>query len=144
MKLKNLPTGNYTYISSTYTAILDGGGWCCENCGRVIANLVTVQHEGGRQYIIGQDCAKTLFSDTINKNIDRTIKAEKRRQEQAPILEAKAKKQAALKEFLSETATAGINNNNCNERWARLKYNELLEAAEARHGIHITYKRDIY
>jgi len=78
---QNIPQGQYTLISSTYISILDGGGTICENCGRVIANIVTVKHEGGKCYCIGQDCAKTLFNKQTNGEIDKVIKYEKRRYE---------------------------------------------------------------
>jgi hypothetical protein len=141
MKLKNLPAGNYEHISSTYTAILDGGGWACENCGRLIANLVTVKHEQGKTYIIGQDCAKTLFSDPVNKSIDQAIKAEKRRQVNAPIIAAREKRHLALRELIQMERVAGIDNSNINDQWAKDKFNVLLAECETKHGIYITYKR---
>lgn len=141
MKLKNLPAGEYSYLSSSYTAILDGGGWACENCGRLIANLVTVKHEGGKTFIIGQDCAKTLFSDTVNKGIDQTIKADKRRQKKAVENVEREKRSTALKELRQLEVNAGIDNTNINSEWARAKYNELLSTMEAKHGFYISFKR---
>ncbi len=142
MKLKNLPEGQYTHIKSTYISLIDGMGCTCDNCGRLIANLVTVKNEGeNKQYIIGQDCAKTLFSEEENKSIDRAIKAEKRRVEQAPKIAEKAKRNAALNELMRESDKAGISNANINSDWAKNTWNNLLAEAELKHGIYITFKR---
>jgi hypothetical protein len=142
MKLKNLPEGIYRYVSSTYISIMDGMGCTCDNCGRLIANMVTVESDTSKKYIIGQDCAKTLFSEDLNKKILSNIKAEKRRKEQAPILEAKEKRTKALNELLQASNAAGITNENINSDWAKITFNNLLIEAEKRTGIQgITYKR---
>lgn len=59
---RNLPiTQAYKMISSRYESILDGFGVCCDNCGRPISNIATVEGQtDGRQYQIGMDCAETL------------------------------------------------------------------------------------
>jgi hypothetical protein len=62
----------YTVIKSMYLSLLDGGGWCCENCGRIITNMVTVESKEGKQYIVGSDCASTLAG--INKQDNENIK----------------------------------------------------------------------
>lgn len=60
MKQYNLPiTTTYTIISSHYVSIEDGGG-CCENCGRIISNIATIESKEGKQYTVGLDCAGTL------------------------------------------------------------------------------------
>lgn len=59
--MQNIPKGKYKLINSSYVSIMDGGGCCCDNCGRVIANIVTVQHESGKRFIIGVDCAETIL-----------------------------------------------------------------------------------
>jgi hypothetical protein len=51
----------YTVLNSNYISIMDGGGWCCENCGRLITNMVTIQDiNTTKTYIVGSDCAETL------------------------------------------------------------------------------------
>lgn len=51
----------YKYISSTYISLVDGG-CTCDNCGKLIANLVTVENGSGKRFVIGSDCAETLTS----------------------------------------------------------------------------------
>lgn len=52
----------YTYLSITRGNILDGNGTCCDNCGKLIANIVEVQdRETGKVSYIGTDCADTLI-----------------------------------------------------------------------------------
>jgi hypothetical protein len=50
----------YKFVSSIYSPILEGGGWCCENCNKPISTIVTVENEGGKQFMVGSDCATTL------------------------------------------------------------------------------------
>ena len=52
----------YTFISASYVPLMDGIGCTCENCGKLIANLVTVENESGKRFVIGSDCADTLTS----------------------------------------------------------------------------------
>lgn len=59
---RNLPFNRqYIYLSITKGNILDGQCTCCDNCGTLIANMVTVKDkESGKTYTIGTDCAETL------------------------------------------------------------------------------------
>lgn len=75
---QNIPAGQYELIRSTYISLMDGGGTICENCGRIIANIVTVKHESGKHFCIGQDCAKTILSKQDNQTVDTVIKYETR------------------------------------------------------------------
>ena len=50
----------YKFVSSIYSPVLEGGGWCCENCNKVISTIVTVENEDGKQFLVGSDCATTL------------------------------------------------------------------------------------
>ncbi len=51
----------YRIISFDYCgSILDGGGTTCDNCGRIIVNIATVETEQGKKYTVGLDCAETL------------------------------------------------------------------------------------
>ncbi len=60
---RNLPLNKrYIFVSAKYVSLIDGTGSTCENCGKLIANMITVKDEDGKQYVIGQDCAKTLTS----------------------------------------------------------------------------------
>lgn len=141
MKLKNLPSGQYEKISTTYIPLIEGQGACCDNCGRLIANIVRVKHEGGEYYTIGQDCAKTLFTDVVNKQIDVEIKEEKRRQDKAKKAAERLKHREAFAELMEAERSAGITNSNINTDWAKCKFNELLATLEAKHGFYISYPR---
>lgn len=140
MKLKNLPAGSYTKTGTNYISILDGNGCACDNCGRLIANMVYVNHESGKAFTIGQDCAKTLFDERINKEIDRSIKSEKRRQENEVKMKDIAAKQSRFKEYLEASRSAGIDNSNINTEWARKTRNSILDILEAKHGCYISYR----
>ena len=53
----------YSVISYSYTPLIDGIGQCCENCGKLISNMVTLKNQSGNSFIVGNDCAETLTSD---------------------------------------------------------------------------------
>lgn len=74
----SIPAGKYEFVRATYIPLIDSTGTACENCGRVIANIVTVKHNTGQTYIIGQDCAKTLFNKEGNKEIETQISKAKK------------------------------------------------------------------
>lgn len=76
--MQSIPLGKYEHIKSVYIPLADGFGCTCDNCGRLIANMVTVQHESGKYYTIGQDCAKTIMSKDDNAIIDETMKYQTR------------------------------------------------------------------
>ncbi len=51
----------YVYLSITRGNILDGTCCNCDNCGKLITNMVLVaEKETGKKYTIGTDCAETL------------------------------------------------------------------------------------
>ena len=56
-------TDVYKIHSFHYVSILEGGGGCCENCGKLIANIVTLENQHGVKFIVGSDCAETLTID---------------------------------------------------------------------------------
>lgn len=140
MKLKNLPSGQYTKTGTNYISILDGNGCTCDNCGRLIANMVYVKHESGKSFTIGQDCTKTLFDVRTNKEIDHAIKGEKRRQENEVKHKAQAESTARLNEYLQACRDAGISNDNINTPESRTKRNQILDVLEAKHGCYISYR----
>lgn len=39
---------------------MGGDVWACDNCGKLITNIVTVTDSTGKTYMIGTDCADTL------------------------------------------------------------------------------------
>lgn len=141
MKLKNLPLGNYAKTGTNYIALIDGNGVTCDNCGRLIANMVYVKHDSGKSFTIGQDCAKTLFDEKTNKEIDSAIKEEKHRKENELKQAQQQKRRDAIAELTKLSWEAGIKSENCNEQWARDKYNDILTALEEKHGFYISYKR---
>lgn len=67
MKTKNiierrLPLDvKYNLIDKNYISLIDGGGTCCDNCGKLIANIATVKNDAGRRYHIGFDCLETFL-----------------------------------------------------------------------------------
>jgi hypothetical protein len=63
----------YIYLSLTRGNIIDGNGTCCDNCGKIIANIVEVRdRETGKVFYIGTDCADTLIqAKCLFKGIDR-------------------------------------------------------------------------
>jgi hypothetical protein len=72
---RNLPIdSNYTIISSNYIPIIDSFGLCCDNCNKLIANLITIKDDAGQLFTVGLDCAKTLSS--INANDLKTHEVE--------------------------------------------------------------------
>jgi hypothetical protein len=56
---------NYSITGSTYISLIDGSGCTCDNCNKLIANMVFIVDENGKNYTVGLDCAKTLTS--LNK-----------------------------------------------------------------------------
>jgi len=51
----------YIYLSLTRGNIIDGDVTCCDNCGKIIANMVELKdRDSGKVYTIGTDCADTL------------------------------------------------------------------------------------
>lgn len=60
---RNLPLdGQYKFVSAKYISIIDGGGCSCENCGKLISNMVTIEDANKKQFTVGSDCAETLQS----------------------------------------------------------------------------------
>jgi len=142
MKLKNIPSGNYSKISAVYISLIDGTGCTCDNCGRLIANIVTVKNEDtGRHYTIGQDCAKTLFSDKENKEIEREIKDGIRKEKHEKEVARCAAWNEAYSEVQALYASRGGNAALINTQQDKDIYNACLLEIEQRRGIHISYKR---
>lgn len=51
---------SYTLIDKKYIPLLDGIGLCCDNCGKLIANIATVKSPNGT-HNIGFDCLETVL-----------------------------------------------------------------------------------
>ncbi|MCB0448428.1 MAG: hypothetical protein KDD03_13155 [Gelidibacter sp.] len=72
MKVKNIVERNlplnvrYTLIGKNYISLIDGGGTCCANCNKLIANIATVRNEAGKDFNIGLDCLETFL---LNNNL---------------------------------------------------------------------------
>lgn len=142
MKLKNLPAGNYTKISAVYISLMDGQGCTCDNCGRLIANIVKVKNEDtAKFYTIGQDCAKNLFSEEQNKKIDQEIKEGIRTAK----YEAERLKREIWNEAYNEVKalyySKGGEDKNINDPEDRKIYNSALIEIEQKRGMYISYKR---
>lgn len=58
----NLPIDdNYTVVDSYYTGpMTDGGGIICDNCSKLITNVVVLKDSKDKHHSVGTDCAKTL------------------------------------------------------------------------------------
>lgn len=42
------------------------GAYCCDNCGKLIANIATIKNEAGKSFNIGFDCLEKIL---INNNL---------------------------------------------------------------------------
>jgi len=68
MKVKNIIQRNldlskeYFFVSSKYISLIDGNGCTCDNCNKLISNIVTIKDNEGKFYNVGSDCADTLQS----------------------------------------------------------------------------------
>jgi hypothetical protein len=61
---RSLPLSDkYTVHSFKYVSLIDGQGTCCENCGKLISNMVTLENQKGEKFVVGNDCADTLTID---------------------------------------------------------------------------------
>lgn len=60
---RSLPLNiNYTLIDKKYIPIeQSAGAYCCDNCGKLIANIATVKNTTGDIYNIGFDCLETIL-----------------------------------------------------------------------------------
>lgn len=58
-------TDTYKIHSFKYVSLIDGQGTCCDNCGKLISNIVTLENQKGEKYVVGNDCADTLTNDKI-------------------------------------------------------------------------------
>lgn len=58
-------TDTYTIHSYSYVPLIEGIGTCCENCGKLISNLVTLENQRGEKFVVGSDCAETLTIDKL-------------------------------------------------------------------------------
>ena len=62
IKQRALPlTTIYTLTDKKYIPLENGIGLCCENCGKLIANIATVTNTEGNSFYIGFDCLETLL-----------------------------------------------------------------------------------
>jgi len=50
----------YTITGYNYIPLIDGEGTCCDNCGKLIANMVYLKDSKNKTHTVGNDCAKTL------------------------------------------------------------------------------------
>lgn len=59
---RNLKFSNkYTYIGLKRGSVIDGNGTICDNCGKLISNIVhIIQNDTKVHYYIGTDCSDTL------------------------------------------------------------------------------------
>lgn len=59
----NVPCNDTYNLVDVYYGSLESGGYCCDNCGNLIANIATVKsNTTGKQYNIGLDCAETILT----------------------------------------------------------------------------------
>lgn len=59
----------YVYLGITRGSIENCQFTCCDNCGKLITNMVTVANNStGKKYTIGTDCAETLASAKALRN----------------------------------------------------------------------------
>ena len=68
---RNLPLNiNYTLIDKKYIPLENSVGTCCDNCGKLIANIATIKSEDSKVYNIGFDCLETILinNSLLNTN----------------------------------------------------------------------------
>jgi hypothetical protein len=67
---RNLPFSDvYVYLGITRGSIESGQLCTCDNCGKLITNMVTVaSNTTGRKYTIGTDCTETLANAKALRN----------------------------------------------------------------------------
>jgi len=67
---RNLPFSDmYVYLGITRGSIESGQVCTCDNCGKLITNMVTVaSNTSGKKFTIGTDCAETLASAKALRN----------------------------------------------------------------------------
>lgn len=59
----------YVYIDTKRGSILDGDVTCCDNCGKIIANIChVVRKSDNKHFYIGTDCAETLSKAKVLYN----------------------------------------------------------------------------
>ena len=52
----------YILVDKMYIPLeQSGGAYCCDNCGKLIANIATVKNEAGKSFNIGFDCFETIL-----------------------------------------------------------------------------------
>ena len=51
----------YVVTDKKYIPLLEGFGTCCDNCGKLIANIATVKNETGQSFYVGFDCLETFL-----------------------------------------------------------------------------------
>lgn len=55
-------TKQYFFVSAKYISLIDGNGCTCDNCNKLISNIVTIKDNEGKFHNVGSDCADTLQS----------------------------------------------------------------------------------
>lgn len=99
----------YKILSSYYLSIEEGGGRCCENCGRLITNIAEIESKEGNKYLVGMDCAGTLSGISGNFDFEYIHKANFAAAKAARAAIVKAIKQGKVKNL---TASSSINTGN--------------------------------
>jgi hypothetical protein len=62
---RNLPLDvKYTLVSVSHQSLEDGG-YTCQNCGRLIANIASIKSEDGVISYVGLDCLDTLLEASL-------------------------------------------------------------------------------
>lgn len=105
IKQYNLPiTTTYKLISSYYSSI-EESGTCCENCGRLIANIAVIESKEGNKHVVGMDCAATLSGIKGDFNFEYIHKANFNTAKQARTLLLKHIKEGKVKSLEFKTFT---------------------------------------
>lgn len=62
VKQRGLPLNTqYVVTDKKYIPLENGIGLCCDNCGKLIANIATVKNPDGKSFNIGFDCLETIL-----------------------------------------------------------------------------------
>jgi hypothetical protein len=122
----------YTITGSFYAGMEDGT--CCENCGKLIANIAKVQNKEGENFLVGMDCAETLsgIKDSFEFNYTHKVNFNQAKQVRAKVLKFK-------KDSSENTVTVWKNKDGDSV----ISYNRYVNGNFNGRGWN-TYKKDVY
>lgn len=86
-----LNPGKYGLVNYSYVPLSESFGTCCDNCGKLIANIATIKNDISQTFTVGLDCAKTILGKTDYQTAKEGIYEKKRCLEKIKQLESQEK-----------------------------------------------------